>query len=118
MKRGEVRPALKPDEWKQRRHGVPSGDGRPATGVAHARGDREPAAGRCSADESFASIALANDALPANDMRKITPRLVELMRNAVVFEGCAGGPPTPDAVGTGELHAFAAVLAALIPPSD
>jgi hypothetical protein len=61
-------------------------------------------------------MALANDALSDLDARKITPRIVRLLRRAVVLDPDSGQPPSPDALGTGELHSFAAALEALLPP--
>jgi hypothetical protein len=115
---GEIRPALMPEEWKRRSTGVVSVDcvGDEVQIVVH--DPDEQLVSVSGSQELFALIALANDALPDGDIRKITPRVVELLHRAVVMEPRYGLPPSPDPVGTGELHAFVAVLAALLPPRD
>jgi hypothetical protein len=114
----EIGPALEPEEWVDRRFGAISRDAIEGSGdesvVITDPGGRETSVS--GSNELFALIALANDAMPNHDTRKITPRVVEVLRRSVAMDRHAGASATPDAVGTGELHALAAVLEALLPP--
>jgi hypothetical protein len=116
MRRDEIAPALKPEEWQYRESGALAvhGVGDEVHVVIHDPDDQLVTVS--GPHELFALIALANDALPVMDMRKVTPRIVELMRRAIVVDAESGRSISPDAIGTGELHAFAAVLEALLPP--
>lgn len=64
-----IRPALEPGEWKERRSGPISLDVGEYVVIEGPNGETVTVSG---ADEIFALISLANDALPADDPRKIT----------------------------------------------
>ena len=79
MKRYEIAPALEPEEWKQRRSGAVSidlvGDETHVV-VRDPHGEIVSVSGPA---EVFALMALANDALPDGDPRKITRETVQLL---------------------------------------
>jgi hypothetical protein len=118
MPRTEIAPALSLEEWERRTTDSVSVErvGDEVQVVVHDPDDQLVSVS--GPYELFGLIALANDALPDGDMRKITPHIVELLRRAVVLESHHEHPPSPDAIGTGELHAFATVLESLLPPTQ
>jgi len=68
----EIRPALEPAEWKVRRSGPISLDVVGRTDYIVIEGPNGETVKVTGADEIFALISLANDALPPDDPRKIT----------------------------------------------
>ena len=103
----EIAPALEPDQWAERRNGSVFLDkigGEPIVIVE----DGDSLATVTGANEIFALIALANDALPDGDPRKIHHRWIADLRDAAHRLG-----PTDHAE---SLRLFACVLAALLPP--
>lgn len=80
MRRFEIAPALEPDEWKHRRSGAVSVDyvdGETHVVVTDADGEIVSVSGLA---EISALLALANDALPDGDLRKLTATDVEWLR--------------------------------------
>ena len=67
-----IRPALEPLEWKQRRSGPISLDVIDSAEYVVIEGPNGETVTVSGADEIFALISLANDALPHEDPRKIT----------------------------------------------
>ena len=67
-----IRPALEPEEWKQRRSGPISLDVIGSFDYVVIEGPNGETVTLTGADEIFALISLANDALPDDDPRKIT----------------------------------------------
>lgn len=111
MRRFEIAPALEPEEWKQRRCG--------AVSINHDAGDTYVVV--CDPDgavvtvsgsaEVFALMALANDALPDGDPRKLTRRDVDWLRTL------ASETEMFEAIPMREWAArMARVLNALLPP--
>jgi hypothetical protein len=75
----EIAPALKPEEWKDRRCGAVSVDhvdGETHVVVTDPDGEIVSVSGP---EEVFALLALANDALPDGDPRKITHAKVRVL---------------------------------------
>jgi hypothetical protein len=68
----EIRPALEPAEWKVRRSGPISLDVVDRVDYIVIEGPNGETVKVTGADEIFALISLANDALPPDDPRKIT----------------------------------------------
>src|SRR5439155_4250965 len=68
-----IRPALEPAEWKVRRSGPISLDVVDRIDYIVIEGPNGETVKVTGADEIFALISLANDALPPDDPRKITP---------------------------------------------
>ena len=66
-----IRPALEPSEWKVRRSGPISLDAIDRTDYIVIEGPGGETVKVSGADEIFALISLANDALPDDDPRKI-----------------------------------------------
>ena len=72
MKRFQIAPALEPEEWKHRRCGAVSidhVDGETHVVITDSDGELVSVSGPA---EVFALMALANDALPDGDPRKLT----------------------------------------------
>src|SRR5438270_10951839 len=67
-----IRPALEPAQWKMRRSGPISLDVVDRVDYIVIEGPNGETVKVTGADEIFALISLANDALPADDPRKIT----------------------------------------------
>jgi len=67
-----IRPALEPGEWKERRSGPISLDVGDTFDYVVIEGPSGETVTVSGADEIFALISLANDALPLDDPRKIT----------------------------------------------
>src|SRR5437868_1487972 len=67
-----IRPALEPSEWKLRRSGPISLDAVDRIDYIVIEGPSGETVKVTGADEIFALISLANDALPPDDPRKIT----------------------------------------------
>lgn len=107
----EIAPALEPEEWAERRSGVVSLDAvfnSEYVVIQDADGDRVTVSGP---NEIFALIALANDALPDGDPRKITHAdVAELEKASGQIEY---DPLHFDTVRIGRL---AQALAAMLPP--
>ena len=79
MKRFQIAPALEPEEWKHRRCGPVSldrVDDETHIVVTDPDGEIVSVSGPA---EVFALMALANDALPEGDPRKITREKVQLL---------------------------------------
>jgi hypothetical protein len=68
-----IRPALEPAQWKVRRSGPISLDAVDRNDYIVIEGPSGETVKVSGADEIFALISLANDALPEDDPRKITP---------------------------------------------
>src|SRR5438309_7162924 len=68
-----IRPALEPGEWRERRSGPISLDVIDRNDYIAIEGPGGETVKVSGADEIFALISLANDALPDDDPRKITP---------------------------------------------
>ena len=85
----DILPALGPEEWEERRHGamyVVKDAGAPR--LVMTAGDHVATVTR--ADDLFAVIALANDALPDHDPRKITwALLTRVQAMSDVLDGLA-----------------------------
>ena len=118
-----IRPALAPEEWKQRRSGPISLD---VVGsldylvIEVPNGENVTVNG---ADEIFALISLANDALPEHDPRKISHgwlARVEAIRDMIRDMADNGDPKL--ATYRRELaegwDQMAQVLSAILPPAD
>jgi hypothetical protein len=88
----DILPALAPNEWEERRRGrlyVVQDGGAPRLVLDH--GDHIATVSR--ADDLFAMIALANDALPEDDPRKITwALLTRVQAMSDVLDGLARSP--------------------------
>lgn len=81
MHRFQIAPALEPEEWKHRRCGAVSldhVDGETHVVVTDPDGELVSVSGP---NEVFALMALANDALPDGDPRKITRETVRLLES-------------------------------------
>ena len=118
-----IRPALAPAEWKQRRSGPISLDVVDSFDYIVIEGPNGETVKVSGADEIFALISLANDALPADDPRKITVgwlARVEAIRD-VIRDLAAAGDPRVAAL-RHELSEgwdqMAQVLSAILPPDD
>jgi hypothetical protein len=118
-----IRPALAPDEWKQRRSGPIKLDVVDKYDYVVIEGPHGETVKVSGADEIFALISLANDALPADDPRKITHgwlARVEAIRDMIRDLAASGDPNFAEmrrelAEGWDEM---AQVLLAILPPVD
>ncbi len=100
MNRFQIAPALEPEEWKHRRCGPVSldqVDGETHVVVTDPDGELVSVSGPA---EVFALMALANDALPDGDPRKICRTWIELIHD----------------VDSGSRAQIASALGALLPP--
>jgi hypothetical protein len=116
-----IRPALEPEQWKVRRSGPISLDviGRDEYVVIEGpNGETVTVSGT---DEIFALISLANDALPADDPRKISHgwlARVEAIRDMILNLADRGDPsvaPLRRELAKG-WDQMAEVLSAILPP--
>jgi len=110
----EVAPALEPEERKHRRCGAVSLDhldGETHIVLTDPDGEIVSVSGRA---EVFALMALANDALPDGDHRKITRATVQLLET-LTLETWAGHRATEQRE---SLRRLANALAALLPPES
>ena len=117
----DILPALGPEEWEARRHGamyVVKDAGAPRL-IMHDDGDHPATVSR--ADDLFAMIALANDALPDEDPRKITwALLTRVQAMSDVVDGLAKAPDSSTFLQE-EAEAWrqiVGVLAALLPVDE
>jgi len=114
-----MRPALTPDQWSKRSTGVVSIHVSDEETQLVVRGPNDEATSVSGADHFWRLVALANDALPARDARKVTTEDVAALR---LIAASIGGEETE---GTGEgqrrellalAEALCAKIAALLPP--
>lgn len=113
MKRFEIAPALEPEEWTHRRCGavsLDSVDGETHVVVTDPDGEIVSVNGPA---EVFALMALANDALPDGDPRKITRETVKLL-HALTADTWAGHKAAEQRAALAQL---ARALTALLPPT-
>ena len=117
-----IRPALEPGEWKVRRSGPISLDVVDRIDYIVIEGPNGETVKVTGADEIFALISLANDALPPDDPRKITHgwlARVETIRDMIRDLASAGDPqlaPIREELSSG-WDQMAQVLSAILPPS-
>src|SRR5205823_10343020 len=117
-----IRPALEPAEWKVRRSGPISLDVVDRIDYIVIEGPNGETVKVTGADEIFALISLANDALPPDDPRKITHgwlARVETIRDMIrdLAESGEGQlAPHRRELATG-WDQMAQVLSAILPPS-
>jgi hypothetical protein len=118
-----IRPALAPEEWKQRRSGPISLDVVGSLDYVVIEGPNGESVTVNGADEIFALISLANDALPEHDRRKISHgwlARVEAIRDMIRDMADNGDPklaPYRRELAEG-WDQMAQVLAAILPPGD
>ena len=116
-----IRPALEPGEWKERRSGPISLDVIDSAEYVVIEGPNGETVTVSGADEIFALISLANDALPHDDPRKITQgwlARVEAIRDMLIALAGEGDPGLESerrqlARGWDQM---AQVLSAILPP--
>ena len=117
-----IRPALEPGEWRARRSGPISLDVVDLIDYIVIEGPNGETVKVTGADEIFALISLANDALPPDDPRKITHgwlARVETIRDMIsdlAASGDARLAPLRQELATG-WDQMAQVLSAILPPS-
>jgi len=117
-----IRPALGPAQWKARRSGPISLDVVDRIDYIVIEGPNGETVKVTGADEIFALISLANDALPPDDPRKITPgwlARVETIRDMIGDLAASGDPQFTSLrqeLATG-WDQMAQVLTAILPPS-
>src|SRR5438046_10297935 len=90
-----IRAALEPAQWKMRRSGPISLDVVDRIDYIVIEGPNGETVKVTGADEIFALISLANDALPPDDPRKITHgwlARVETLRDMISDLAASGGP--------------------------
>ena len=118
-----IRPALAPEEWKQRRSGPISLDAGDSLDYVVIEGPNGESVTVNGADEIFALISLANDALPEHDRRKISHgwlARVEAIRDMIRDMADNGDPklaPYRRELAEG-WDQMAQVLSAILPPVD
>ena len=118
-----IRPALAPEEWKQRRSGPISLDVVGSLDYVVIEGPSGESVTVNGADEIFALISLANDALPEHDPRKISHgwlARVEAIRDMIRDMADNGDPklaPYRRELAEG-WDQMAQVLSAILPPVD
>ena len=118
-----IRPALEPEEWKQRRSGPISLDVIGSFDYVVIEGPNGETVTVNGADELFALISLANDALPLDDPRKITHgwlARVEAIRDMIRDMADKSDPtlaPLRRQLADG-WDQMAQVLLAILPPAD
>ena len=116
-----IRPALEPGEWKLRRSGPISLDVVDRIDYIVIEGPGGETVKVTGADEIFALISLANDALPPDDPRKITHgwlARIETVRDMIHDLAASGDPKLASlrhelAAGWDQM---AQVLTAILPP--
>jgi hypothetical protein len=117
-----IRPALEPREWKVRRSGPISLDVVDRVDYIVIEGPNGETVKVTGADEIFALISLANDALPPDDPRKITHgwlARIETIRDMIrdlAESGDTTLAPLRRELATG-WEQMAQVLSAILPPS-
>jgi hypothetical protein len=118
-----IRPALEPEEWKQRRSGPISLDAIGSFDYVVIEGEHGEMVKVAGTDEIVALISLANDALPNDDPRKITMgwlARVEAIRDLITDLAGEGDPklaPLRRQLADG-WEQMAQVLRAILPPTD
>jgi hypothetical protein len=118
-----IRPALEPEEWKQRRSGPISLDAIGSFDYIVIEGEHGETVKVAGTDEIVALISLANDALPNDDPRKITMgwlARVEAIRDLITDLAGDGDPklaPLRRQLADG-WEQMAQVLRAILPPTD
>jgi hypothetical protein len=118
-----IRPALAPEEWKQRRSGPISLDVLGSLDYVVIEGPSGESVTVNGADEIFALISLANDALPEHDPRKISHgwlARVEAIRDMIRDMADNGDPklaPYRRELAEG-WDQMAQVLSAILPPVE
>lgn len=118
-----IRPALEPGEWKDRRSGPISLDVINSAEYVVIEGPNGETVTVSGADEIFALISLANDALPPDDPRKITHNWlarVEAIRDmliALASEGDRSLESERRELARG-WDQMSQVLSAILPPDD
>jgi len=118
-----IRPALEPSEWKARRSGPISLDVVNRIDYIVIEGPNGETVKVTGADEIFALISLANDALPLDDPRKISHgwlARIETVRDMIRDLADSGDPtlaPLRRELATG-WDQMAQVLSAILPPSS
>jgi hypothetical protein len=116
-----IRPALEPSEWKLRRSGPISLDVVDRIDYIVIEGPSGETVKVTGADEIFALISLANDALPPDDPRKITHgwlARIETVRDMIHDLADSGDPNLANdrhELATG-WDQMAQVLGAILPP--
>jgi hypothetical protein len=116
-----IRPALEPKEWKLRRSGPISLDVVDRIDYIVIEGPGGETVKVTGADEIFALISLANDALPLDDPRKITHgwlARIETVRDMIRDLADSGDPtmaPLRRELANG-WDQMAQVLSAILPP--
>ena len=117
-----IRPALEPAQWKMRRSGPISLDVVDRIDYIVIEGPNGETVKVTGADEIFALISLANDALPPDDPRKITHgwlARVETIRDMISDLAASGEPQLAtlrQELATG-WDQMAQVLTAILPPT-
>ena len=118
-----IRPALEPEEWKQRRSGPISLDVIGSFDYIVIEGAHGETVTVRGADEIFALISLANDALPEDDPRKISQAWlarVETIRDMIRDMAEKSDPklaPLRQQLADG-WDQMAQVLTAILPPAE
>ena len=118
-----IRPALEPEEWKQRRSGPISLDVIGSFDYVVIEGPQGETVTVTGTEEIFALISLANDALPEHDPRKITHSWlarVEAIRDMIRDMADRGDPtlaPLRRELSDG-WDQMAQVLSAILPPTE
>ena len=118
-----IRPALEPEQWKQRRSGPISLDAIGSFDYVVIEGEHGETVKVSGTDEIFALISLANDALPNDDPRKITTgwlARVEAIRDLITDLADQSDPklaPLRRQLADG-WEEMAQVLRAILPPTD
>ena len=116
-----IRPALEPAEWKVRRSGPISLDVVDTTDYIVIEGPNGETVKVTGADEIFALISLANDALPPDDPRKISHgwlARIETIRDMIrdlALSGDTSLAPLRRELSEG-WDQMAQVLSAILPP--
>lgn len=118
-----IRPALEPNQWKERRSGPISLDVIDSAEYVVIEGPNGETVTVSGADEIFALISLANDALPRHDPRKITHgwlARVEAIRDMLISLASEGDKRLENdrrelARGWDQM---VQVLSAILPPQD
>jgi hypothetical protein len=116
-----IRPALEPGEWRERRSGPISLDVIDRNDYIVIEGPSGETVKVSGADEIFALISLANDALPEDDPRKITQgwlARIETIRDMILEfadRGEASLAPARRELAAG-WNQMAEVVRAILPP--
>lgn len=119
----EIRPALEPREWRERRSGAISLDVVNDFDYVVIEGPSGETVKVSGADDIFALISLANDAMPADDPRKIDHgwlARVETVRD-LIRDLASSGDPAYAALRrqlADGWEQMAQVLRAILPPEE